>query len=188
MKKPVLLIIDVQQGFENHKWGKRNNPEAENNIARLLKVWRERGNPVIHVQHASTNPASPLHPSKDGFEIMEIVRPNENEPVFIKNVNSAFIGTDLEKYLRKNGYDTLVIAGLTTNHCVSTTTRMAGNLGFKTYIVSDATAAFGCTDHTGRHFSADEIHAVSLANLHEEFAEVTHTEEVLGNTDPLNPE
>lgn len=175
----TLLIIDVQRGLDSPDWGQRNNPEAETNITRLLTAWRRAGWPIVHIQHLSTSPDSPLHPDNPGCRLKPAVIPNEGEPLFQKRVNSAFIGTDLEAHLRDQGNDVLVIVGLTTNHCVSTTVRMAGNLGFKTFVVEDATAAFAQTGHDGRQYTADEIHAVSLANLHEEFATVASTEQVL---------
>lgn len=98
-----------------------------------------------------------------------------------KKVNSSFIGTNLEEQLRSNHIDTVVIAGLTTPHCVSTTKRMSGNLGFDTYLISDATAAFGLTDQTGTYFDPETIHRLSLATLHEEFATVLTTERLLTN-------
>lgn len=175
----VLLIIDVQKGFDEPVWGQRNNPQAEENIARLLEVWRRTGRPVFHVQHLSLSPASPLRAEYRGSEIKDIVKPHAGEQIIQKHVNSAFIGTHLEQKLRERGTDTLVIVGLTTPHCVSTTTRMAGNLGFVTYIVSDATAAFGLVGHDGRQYTAEEIHAVSLATLDKEFATMIGTEAVL---------
>jgi nicotinamidase-related amidase len=175
----VLLIIDVQQGLDEPTWGNRNNPQAEENIVRLLAAWRKTNRPVFHVQHLSLSPSSPLRAAHPGHAIKEAVKPQEGELLFQKHVNSAFIGTDLEQQLRERGYDTLVIVGLTTPHCVSTTTRMAGNLGFRTYIVSDATAAFDMVGHDGRHYTAAEIHAVSLATLKDEFATVVETETVL---------
>jgi nicotinamidase-related amidase len=180
----VLIIIDIQAGFDDPKWGARNNPEAESNVRRLLGTWRKSGLPVVHTQHLSTEEASPLRPGQPGCEFKSEARPESGEPVFGKKVNSAFIGTELESYLRNQGYDTLVIAGLTTNHCVSTTARMAGNLGFKTYVVSDATATFERKDHEGRHYSAEEVHAISLANLHEEFATILSTETVIESVRP----
>ncbi len=175
----VLLIIDVQQGMDEPTWGQRNNPQAEANMVRLLAAWRQTKRPVVHVQHLSLSPTSPLRPAHPGHAIKEAVKPQPGELLFQKHANSAFIGTDLEQQLRERGYDTLVIVGLTTPHCVSTTTRMAGNLGFRTFVVSDATAAFEMVGHDGRRYSAAEIHAVSLVTLHGEFATVVETETVL---------
>src|SRR5580704_9095609 len=138
----ALIVIDVQQGFNDPGWGSRNNPDAESNIGRLLAAWRESGRPPFHVHHDSLSPQGSFYPAKPGNAPKIEAAPLEGEPVYRKHVNSAFIGTALEADLRAAGIDTLVIVGLTTPHCVSTTTRMAGNLGFTTYIVSDATAAF----------------------------------------------
>lgn len=178
-KNAVLLIIDVQKGFGEPFWGERNNPEAEANMACLLAAWRRTARPVFHVQHLSLEPNSPLRPDHPGHEIMDAVKPQTGELLFQKHVNSAFIGTDLEQQLRERGYDTLVIVGLTTPHCVSTTTRMAGNLGFRTFVVSDATAAFDMVGHDGRLYLAEDIHAVSLATLSGEFATVVEKETLL---------
>lgn len=175
----VLVIIDVQKGLDQPYWGARNNPQAEQNIARLLQAWRRANRPVLHVQHLSTSPTSPLRPGQPGSAFKDEVTPLARERVFQKQVNSAFIGTGLEDHLRQAGYDTLVMTGLTTNHCVSTTARMAGNLGFHAYVISDATATFDRRDHEGRLFGAEAVHAVSLASLHEEFAIVMSTEEIL---------
>jgi nicotinamidase-related amidase len=178
-QKTALVIIDVQQGFDDPIWGERNNPQAEENIARLLMTWRVAGRPVFHVQHMSREPNSPLRPGQAGNSLKESVKPTTDEPLIQKQVNSAFIGTDLEDRLRAAGIQSLVIVGLTTNHCVSTTARMAGNLGFQTIVVADATAAFNRKGYDGKTYTADEVHAVSLANLHEEFAAVVSTAELL---------
>jgi len=175
----ALVIIDVQDGFDEPKLGNRNNPDAESNVVRLLEAWRESSRPVIYVQHHSINPDSPLHPSHPGNAIKKIVKPLPDEPVFAKSVNSAFIGTNLEEELREKNIDTLVFVGFTTNYCVSTSVRMAGNLGFSTFVISDATASFDTVDHNGKVHAADDIHAVSLANLHDEFATVLDTESIL---------
>ncbi len=181
LQKPALLLIDIQTGLDDPKLGKRNNADAESNIARLLASWRRQGSPVIHVQHHSQNSRSPLRPDQPGVEFKREAMPIAGEPVFVKNVNSAFIGTELESYLRERGIDDLVIIGLTTDHCVSTTTRMAGNLGFNVTLVDDATAAFERTDHRGRYFSADQMHAAHLASLNDEFCRVLSTDEVLSS-------
>ena len=178
-KNTVLLIIDVQKGFDDPVWGKRNNLQAEENIVRLLEKWRETKRPVIHVQHLSLESNSPLRETHIGSEIKDGVKPIAGEYLIRKHVNSAFIGTDLEQNLRKNGYDTVVIVGLTTPHCVSTTTRMAGNFGFQTYIVADATAAFEMIGHDGKKYTAEEIHTITLVTLSGEFATVVETNELL---------
>ncbi len=179
MENTALMLIDVQKGFEEPYWGTRNNPDAEEKMARLLSEWRDRGRPVIHVQHCSVVPGSPLRPDEPGCQFKDEVAPVTGEAHFRKSVNSAFIDTGLEDYLRQKGIGALVIVGLTTDHCVSTTTRMAGNLGFDVTLVSDATATFDRTGHDGVHHSADSIHDIHLASLNDEFCVVRSTDDVL---------
>ncbi len=180
-KKPALLLIDIQRGLENEAFygGNRNNPDAEVNAQRILEQWRALRLPVFHVQHSSQNPESPLHQSNPGFAIQEAVKPLPGEPVSVKNVNSAFIGTDLKDQLDQAGIETVVIVGLTTNHCVSTTARMAGNYGYRVILISDATAAFDRVGIHGEKYDAETIHLTSLASLNHEFAEVVDTEDLL---------
>jgi nicotinamidase-related amidase len=176
----LLLIVDVQQGMDAYAAQyNRNNPDLEANIARLQRAWREAGRPLIHVQHLSTEPRSPLRPGQPGVEIKPEVRPLAGEPVVQKSVSSAFIGTTLEADLRRRGVTTLVVVGMQTNMCVSTTARMAGNLGFKTYVVSDATATFDNTGPDGTRYSSELLHNVALADLHGEFSTVVDTKSVL---------
>lgn len=175
----ALLVIDVQQGFDDPYWGVRNNPGCEANIAALVAAFRQAGKAVIHVQHNSVEAQSPLRPGQPGNDFKAEALPLAGEKVFGKTVNSAFIGTDLEKYLREQGIDELVICGLTTDHCVSTSTRMSGNLGFNTYLVSDATATFNRKGIDGRNWPAEEIHQSALASLNGEFAQVISTKAVL---------
>ncbi|GET23180.1 cysteine hydrolase family protein [Prolixibacter denitrificans] len=179
--QPALLLVDIQQGFDHPTyWGsKRNHPDAEKNAARLLEVWRQRGFPVIHVKHNSVNPQSPLAEGKPGNAIQTVVQPKEGEPVIGKTVNSAFIGTGLEQRLHDEGIRQLVVVGLTTDQCISTTVRMAGNLGFDTYVVNDATATFPKTGFDGKHYSARTLHETALASLNEEFATVLNTEDII---------
>jgi nicotinamidase-related amidase len=177
----ALILIDIQQGFDDPARGRRNNPQAEQNMATLLHAWRQTGRPLFHIQHLSQDPHASLAANTPGSAIKDIVQPLEDEPLIQKNVNSAFIGTDLEEQLRQADITTLVIVGLTTNHCVETTTRMAGNLGFDTYLVADATATFDRYGPDGVLHRAEEIHAMTLTNLNEEFATIVTTEDVLHN-------
>lgn len=176
--KAALLLIDIQQGFDADFWGPRNNPDAESNAEKLLTHWREQQRPVIHIQHASANPNSPLHPEQPGFDYKPAFQPLPGEQQFQKQVNSAFIGTDLEAYLRDNDINQLTIAGLTTDHCVSTTTRMAGNLGFEVTLASDATATFD-RHHQGQHYLAEDIHRYHCMSLDGEFCTLKTTQQIL---------
>ena len=175
----VLIVIDVQEAFNNPAWGHRNNPTAEANIAALLAGWRKTQRPIIHVQHRSPRPESLFHPERAGFKVKPEAEPLPDEPVIYKEVNSSFIGTDLEQRLRARGTATLVIAGITTDHCVSTTARMAGNFGFTTYLASDASATFERRGPGGSHFSAEQMHEMELASLQGEFATVRDTAAIL---------
>lgn len=175
----VLIVIDVQQAFNDPSWGRRNQPQAEANIARLLAGWRQAQRPIIHVRHRSARPDSLFHPDQPGFQAKPEAQALPGEAVIDKQVHSAFIGTDLERRLRERGASTLVIAGITTDHCVSTSTRMAGDFGFDTYLVADATATFERTGPDGRHHSAEHMHDGALASLHGEFATVIGSAAVL---------
>jgi len=181
----ALILIDIQKGFDDPQWGVRNNLQAEANAGRLLAAWRAAKRPIIHVRHASRNPASPLSPTGPGFAFKDAVAPLAGEPILTKDVNSGFIGTDLEARLRAGGIDTVVILGLTTPHCVSTTARMAGNLDFTTFVVADASATFaGNTANGWRDGAAIEVdpelsHRIALAHLNGEFATVLDTDDIL---------
>lgn len=180
MELPALLVLDVQKGFDDLYWGKRNNPDAEVNIGRLLTEWRNRKGHVIFTKHLSLDPASPLHHRNPiGTDFKDNVKPMDGEIIFTKNVNSGFIGTELESYLKQNLIKSLVITGLSTQHCVSTTTRMSGNLGFNSFLVSDAIAAFEITDHKGVKHTADSIQEHELAMLQKEFAAIVNTEDLI---------
>lgn len=155
----ALLIIDMQKAFDRPIWGERNNPQAEHQALRILGYFRKHGLPVLHIQHISDNPQSQFH-NKQNQEFKSGFEPVASEPVFQKTVNSAFIGTNLETYLRKNQICHLVLAGLTLPHCVSTTTRMAANLGFEVTLLADATASFTLANKNGQVISPDTIHEI----------------------------
>ena len=175
----TLLVVDVQVGIDDLFDSPRNNPQAEENIASMLKAWRAGGGDIVHIKHNSTSAESPLRPELPGNAFKPEGLPLDSEPVFEKTVNSAFIGTGLEKHLRDNGTSSLVIVGLTTEHCISTTTRMAGNLGFDAALVSDATATFGRTSASGEVFTAEQVHIINLLSLDGEFCQLVKTDEVL---------
>ncbi|KAI0159625.1 isochorismatase hydrolase [Xylariaceae sp. FL1272] len=165
-------------------WGtERSTPDFESNIIKLLAAFRTKQNPIIHVCHHSLSPSSPLHPSNPGAAFTDYALPQGDEPVISKSVNSGFIGTDLSDRIKSLGIESLVIVGLTTGHCVSTTTRMAANLNVvggenNVVLVSDATAMFN-REFEGMMYDAETLHRINLATINEEFCVVKRTEEVL---------
>jgi nicotinamidase-related amidase len=175
----TLIVIDLQKAIDHPSWGERNNPAAENNIARLLHAWRVTRRPIYHIAHDSTEPASHYRPGQPGNEFKAEAQPLPGEAVIRKNRNSAFIATDLEARLRQANQQVLIITGVITNNSVEATVRMAGNLGFETFLVQDAAFTFGRKDWNGTYRTAAEVHAMSLANLAGEYCTVTETAAVL---------
>lgn len=175
----ALIVIDVQKAIDHPSWGERNNPSAEANIAALLAAWRATGRPIYHVRHDSTEPASHYRPGQPAHEFKPEAQPRPGETIVAKKTNSAFIGTELESRLRAANQNVLVVAGVITNNSVEATVRMAGNLGFETFLVEDATFTFGRNDWNGTFRTASEVHAMSLANLDGEYCTVTRTRAVL---------
>ena len=176
--RPALILVDIQKGFDNIEYwgGQRNNPDAEEKAGELLRLWRKHHLPIFHIKHCSSNPDSLLNEANEGNDFKDLIKPISSEPIIKKNVNSAFIGTDLKQQLDNLKITKLVIVGLTTDHCISTTTRMAGNLGFDTFLVSDATATFNRKGLEGQNYPAELIHETALASLNGEFARIVTTE------------
>ena len=181
----TLIIIDVQRAIDapyHAADGPRNHPDAEARISQLLSLWRLAGWPLIHIRHDSKSEESAYRPGQIGNSFKDAVAPLASELIIPKTTNSAFIGTDLEHRLLKAGASKLVITGVATNNSVEATVRMAGNLGFDTYLVDDCCFTFGRRDFSGRLRSADEVHAMSLANLDGEYCAVIDSAALLGKS------
>lgn len=175
----ALIVVDVQEGFDDPSWGPRNNPDCEANIGRLLEAWRSRGMPVVLVRHDSVEAESPLRPDRPGNAFKPGIY-GRHELFVTKQVNSCFYGTpDLDGWLQANDIGTITICGITTNHCCETTARMAGNLGYDVRFVLDATHTFDRRGPDGTLLTADELARATAVNLHGEFATVTSTDAVL---------
>ncbi|HID68659.1 MAG TPA: cysteine hydrolase [Roseibacterium sp.] len=179
----ALILIDIQVGFDSPLWGSRNNPGAEDNAGLLLAAWRKSSAPICHIRHISSEPGSPLGPGA-GSTFKPQVTPFDGEAIFEKSVNSAFIGTQLEQHLTQSSIADLVICGLTTPHCVSTTTRMAANLGFTVRLAHDACASFAANASTEwaeamAPLAPQVIHDTAISHLHGEFARAMSTQAIL---------
>jgi nicotinamidase-related amidase len=175
----ALIIIDMQKAMRSSTLPPRNNPSAEDNIARLLAAWREAGQPVVNVRHISRSPASLFAPGQSGAEFQERFIPLAHEHVVEKNVTDAFIHTGLERWLHARGIRQVVIAGVSTENSVEASARTSGNLGLSTVVVADACFTFEKRDFGGTLRSAEDVHLMALANLHAEYAQVRSTEEVI---------
>lgn len=183
LTEPIaLLVIDMQRAIDDPSWGARNNPDAEQNVTALLGHWRNRRWPVVHVRYESGEPGSTFR--GEGVEFKACALPTAGEKVVTKPGACAFIGTDLLSFLVKRGVRRVAIAGVITNNSVEATARVAGELGFDTIVVEDATFTFGRADYAGVLRSADEVHAMSLSNLQGEYATIMATSELLSRTAP----
>lgn len=187
MSGPALLIIDMQKCMAERPAEARNNPQAEANIARLLAAWRGVRMPIIHVRHISKSPRSGFWPGQAGAEFQEALMPLAGEHIVEKNIPDAFTLSGLERWLRVRSIDELVIVGVSTNNSVESSARSAGNLGFNTKVVSDATYAYGMLDYAGTPRSAVEVHAMALANLQTDYATIISTAEALAQAHPPSP-
>lgn len=178
-RKTALIIIDMQKGMRGNSLPPRNNPSAEDNIGRLVAAWRDADQLLVSVRHVSRSPASVFAPGQIGVEFQECFTPLPHEHVVEKNVPDAFINTGLERWLHARGIRQVVIVGVSTNNSVEATARTSGNLGFSTVVVADATFAFAKLDFAGNLRSAEDVHLMALANLHDEYAQVRTTDQVL---------
>lgn len=177
----VLLVIDVQVGFDDPSWGERNNPDAEANIARLTTAWTAAGRPIVRVRHASTRPDSPLRPDAPGFDYHPVAADLEPALEITKSVHSAFLGSpDLGDWLKSRGARQLVITGIQTNRCCETTARMAGDLGYDVLFAIDATYTFSERGPDGQLVTADEFARTTAANIAGNFGTVLHTYDLIG--------
>lgn len=175
----ALIVIDVQRGFDDPAWGHANNPGFEANLARLLAAWRQHGQPVVFVRHDSAEADSPLAAGSPGNRFKAEV---DGEPDLLvsKQAHSAFYGQpDLDGWLQAHQVSAVAICGIATDHCCETTARMAGDLGYETYLVLDATRTFDRRTPAGEVIAADQIALATAASLHDEFATVLETAQML---------
>jgi nicotinamidase-related amidase len=185
MQIQALVVVDVQVGFDDPRWGERNNPACEQNVAALVDRWEALGWPVVVVRHDSVEPQSPLRPDSPGNELKAFLH-DRGDVLVSKSVHSAFHGKpDLHGWLAERGVEAVAVCGITTNHCCETTARVGCDLGYRVTFIGDATATFGRAAPAGGMIEADTLAETTFANLDGEFAEVRHTAEVLNSLPAL---
>ncbi|WP_411032703.1 cysteine hydrolase family protein [Shinella sp. BYT-45] len=174
----VLIPIDMQRAFDAAPWPRRWNDRLDENGLALI-AWRAAGRPIVHVRHDSVEPFSTLRPEAPGNALRPGFEPQAGEPLVTKSVNAAFIGTDLDLRLRRLGADTVVLFGVSTDMCVSTSVRVGANMGYRVVLVEDACDCFDLPDGKGGIVPAEDIHRAHVATLRQEFATVLRTADML---------
>jgi nicotinamidase-related amidase len=180
--RTALVVVDVQRAFDDHAYwsptGRRDNPDCEANVARLIAAWRARGEAIVFVRHDSDEDGSPLTPGTPGHAFKDVVT-GEPDLLVTKSVNSSFLGTpDLAAWLRGAGLERIALCGIQTKHCVETTARMGANLGFDVLFVRDACHTFDREGPDGDVLTAEQLTQATLTSLHEEFATIVRTADV----------
>ena len=179
---PSLIIIDMQKAIDDPSWAKhgaRNHANAEDAALALIAAWRASGQPVYHVRHDSVQPESTYRPGQPGNSFKDGFEPREGEPLIVKHTGSAFTGTALADMLGGQRESTLVIAGVITNNSVETTVRHAATLGFSVLLAEDACFTFARPDWRGVDRSAEDVHAMTLANLDGEYCQVVSSKALI---------
>lgn len=177
--KTVLITVNAQQGLLDATQLGRNNFEAEKNIEALLRHWRSKRMPIVHVKHVSENPSSFFHRQSSGCEFLPWAVPLDSEEVVEKTHSSCFAKTNLEDLLKKRETEHVVLTGFTANECIDATARDASALGFSTYVVGDATAMFDMKSADGKLLKAERLHKLTLANIEAFYAKVLNTDLLL---------
>ncbi len=184
----ALVVVDLQRAFDDHDhWsptGRRDNPACEAHVAALVAAWREHGRPVVFVRHDSTEPGSPLAAGTPGNAFKPELT-GTPDLLVTKGTNSSFYGEpDLDAWLRGQGLRGFAVCGIQTNHCVETTARMGGNLGYEVLLVADACHTFDRRHPDGEVIAAEQLARATAASLHGEFATVVRTAELVGAERP----
>jgi len=184
----ALLLIDVQKGVDDTAYyggpnGHSNNPNSKDNIRKILNAWRASGRTVAFTRHDSIEENSPLKLSLESGQQLDGMDIHDTDIQISKSTNSGFVGTSLELQLRRAGIQRLVVVGYFTNFCVETTVRMAGNMGFDTYLVHDACGTMNRVGLDGTNYDAELVHNMAIASMHGEFCTAIGLTDALGLID-----
>jgi nicotinamidase-related amidase len=176
----VLIAIDMQRAFDMLGRPRRWNKNLDGNGLQLLAAWRAQRLPIIHVRNDDPNPRSWFHADHPGSAFRPGFEPLQGEGLVVKSVNCAFIGTDLDLRLRRLDAAGIVLFGMRTDMCVSSTARTGSNIGWDVTVISDASDCCDLPDpFGGRVIPAEEAHRIHLATIADEFGHVISTKEII---------
>ena len=180
MFKTALIIIDLQNDyFQGGKCGLVGTEAAANKAAILLKSFRAKGLPVVHVRHEFPTTTAPFfQPDSDGAKIHASVRNLENEPVVVKHQINSFRDTNLRKILEDLNVNSVLICGAMSHMCIDAVTRAAYDFGYKCAIAHDACATLDL-EFKGVVVPAIHVHAAFMSALGFAYAKVASTDELL---------
>jgi nicotinamidase-related amidase len=178
VREAALVLIDLQNEYVSGPLALRGAPAAIENAGRLLAQARKSGTPIIHVAHRG-KPGGLFDRSAARGAIAALVAPQGGETVVEKGLPNAFADTDLKALLEATGRKNVIIAGLMTHMCVSSTARAALDLGFRVTIDAASCATRDLPDGRGGAISADTVHAVALVELSDRFAIIAHDSKAL---------
>ena len=165
----ALVLIDCQMEYVDGRLGLDGVGPALESAARVLARARAAGTPVIHVAHRGAA-GGLFNADGPGGAIAALVAPRDGEPVIGKKLPNAFAGTALAETLTGLGRKQLILVGFMTHMCVSSTARAALDLGYRSTILSGATATRDLPAPGGGVMAAAELQRASLAALADRFA------------------
>jgi nicotinamidase-related amidase len=176
--KTALLCIDMQAEMAARIAAGRPvaTPDALENMASLLALFRRRGLPIVHVHH--DQPGTPFQRGLPSAAVMPFAAPLPDETVLWKSRSSAFAGTGLDAHLREAGIGQILLIGAVAGFCVTSSTRAASDLGFQVILPGDALLGFDIPAHDGGRIDAQTVLRVTLSLLGADFARLTTTAEV----------
>jgi nicotinamidase-related amidase len=181
----VLVLVDIQNDyFPGGTMELIGINEATENARAILKDFRMKNLPVIHVQHVSHYPGATFFlPGTHGSEIHPLLSPSGDEPVVVKNFPNSFRDTSLLEMLNMKKPDNLVICGAMSHICIDATVRAAFDLGFNCIVAEDACATRDLI-FKGKTIKASDVHASFMVALSSPYAKVITTKEIIGSNNP----
>jgi nicotinamidase-related amidase len=141
LAESALLVIDAQDSFKaSPRWERRDNWKFEENLGRLVELYRAHHLPVIYFLHTDGDPG--FEKSSPHYKLMSFLSPREGEPLIHKNTRNVFTSTGLQALLLEHGVRRVVITGIQMEQCCETSARVAADLGYAVDFVIEATMTF----------------------------------------------